>query len=36
MRDTVCRCYFDLTLGEEHMNLPQALLLYDEIRNCAA
>ena len=31
MRDKVFRCYFDLTLGEEHINLRQALLLYDEI-----
>ena len=31
MRDNVFRCYFDLTLGEEHINLRQALLLYDEI-----
>ena len=31
MRDNVFRCYFDLTLGEEHINLRQALLLYDEV-----
>lgn len=31
MQDNVFRCYFDLTLGEEHINLRQALLLYDEI-----
>ena len=31
MRDDVFRCYLDLTLGEEHINLRQALLLYDEI-----
>ncbi len=31
MRDGVFRCYLDLTLGEDHINLRQALLLYDEI-----
>ena len=31
IQDNVFRCYFDLTLGEEHMNLRQALLFYDEI-----
>ena len=31
MRDNVFRCYFDLTGGEEHINLRQALLLYDEV-----
>ena len=31
MRDGVFRCYLDLTLGQDHINLRQALLLYDEI-----
>ena len=31
MKDVASRCYFDLTLGENHMNLRQALLMYDEI-----
>ena len=31
MRDVASRCYFDLSLGENHMNLRQALLMYDEI-----
>ena len=31
MRDDIFRCYLDLTMGEEHINLRQALLLYDEI-----
>ena len=31
MQDAASRCYFDLSLGENHMNLRQALLMYDEI-----
>ena len=31
MRDNVFRCYFDLSLGGEHINLRQAMLLYDEV-----
>lgn len=31
MEDEASRCYFDLSLGEKHMNLRQALLMYDEI-----
>ena len=31
MQDVATRCYFDLSLGENHMNLRQALLMYDEI-----
>ena len=31
MGDVASRCYFDLSLGENHMNLRQALLMYDEI-----
>lgn len=31
MRDGSFRCYMDLTLGGNHINLRQALLLYDEI-----
>ena len=31
MKDVATRCYFDLSLRENHMNLRQALLMYDEI-----
>ena len=31
MRKDAFRCYLDLTLGEQHINLRQALLLYDEV-----
>ena len=32
MKDDSYRCYFDLTLGQsDHLNLRQALLLYDEV-----
>ena len=31
MREDAFRCYLDLTLGEQHINLRQALLLYDEV-----
>ena len=31
MQDVSGRCYFDLSLGENHINLRQALLMYDEI-----
>ena len=31
MLDGMFRCYIDLTLGEQHINLRQALLLYDEV-----
>ena len=31
MRDEIFRCYMDLTMAEKHINLRQALLLYDEI-----
>ena len=31
LQDAECRCYFDLSLGEDHMNLRQALLMYDKI-----
>ena len=31
MRKDAFRCYLDLSLGEQHINLRQALLLYDEV-----
>ena len=31
MQDDVFRCYLDLSLGDEHINLRQALLFYDEV-----
>lgn len=31
MRKGVFRCYLDLTLAEQHINIRQALLLYDEV-----
>ena len=31
MRKDVFRCYLDLTLAEQHINIRQALLLYDEV-----
>ena len=31
MRTNTFRCYLDLSLGEQHINLRQALLLYDEV-----
>ena len=31
LRNDVCRCHLDLTLGQQQMNLRQAILLYDEV-----
>lgn len=31
MQEVASRCYFDFSMGENHMNLRQALLMYDEI-----